>query len=101
MDGAQLGRRAHVGLTLVTDDLVGDTKLLEQPQHALRTGIVEVMDDEHGLGLSGKAATFALKLVVPAARWKVEMPSTRSFYPDVIDPLNLPGYIFPKSGNND
>src|ERR1700720_1308423 len=49
MDGAQLGRRAHVGLTLVTDDLVGDAKLLEQPQQALRTGIVEVMDDEHGL----------------------------------------------------
>jgi hypothetical protein len=36
-------------LTLIADDLVGNAKLLQQPQHALGTGVVEVMDDEHGI----------------------------------------------------
>src|SRR6266446_10052856 len=47
MDGAQLRRRTHVRLTPVADDLVGDAKFLQQPQHALRAGVVEMMNGEH------------------------------------------------------
>src|SRR5260370_12902586 len=47
MDRAQLFGRAHVRLTLMADDLVRHAKLFQQPQHALRTGIVEMMDGEH------------------------------------------------------
>ena len=42
MNRAQLGRRAHVRLTLIADDLVGYAKLLKQPEHALGAGIVEM-----------------------------------------------------------
>src|ERR1700733_496652 len=48
MDGAQLRRRQHVGLTLIARDLVRNAKFLEQPQHPLRARIVEVMNGEHG-----------------------------------------------------
>ncbi len=50
---AQFCRRPHVRLTLIPDDLVGDAKLLQQPQHALGTGVVEVMDGEHGISSEG------------------------------------------------
>jgi hypothetical protein len=49
MDRAQVRRRAHVGLTLIADDLIGNAQLLQQPQHALGAGIVEMMDGEHGI----------------------------------------------------
>jgi hypothetical protein len=48
MYSAQLRRRAHVGLTLIANDLVGQPKFLQQPQHTLGAGIVEMMDREHG-----------------------------------------------------
>src|SRR5450631_1385101 len=48
MDSAQFRRRAHVGLSLIAHDLVGDAQLFQQPQHALGAGIVEMMDGEHG-----------------------------------------------------
>src|SRR6476660_5542399 len=47
MNRAQLRRRAHVRLALVADDLVGDAKFFQEPQHALRAGVVEMMDGEH------------------------------------------------------
>src|SRR5712691_9050264 len=48
MDRAQLRRRAHVRLTLIADDLVSHAEFLQQPQHALGAGIVEMMDGQHG-----------------------------------------------------
>ena len=48
MDRAKLGRRAHVRLPLIADDLVGHAEFFQEPQHALRAGIVEMMDNEHG-----------------------------------------------------
>jgi hypothetical protein len=48
MDRAQLRRRAHIRLTLIADDFVRHAKLFQQPQHALGTGIVEMMDGQHG-----------------------------------------------------
>jgi hypothetical protein len=48
MDGAQFRRRAHVGAPLIADDLVGDAEFFQKPQHALRAGIVEMMDGDHG-----------------------------------------------------
>src|SRR5258707_11000845 len=91
MHRAQLFRRAHVGLTLIADDLVSKPKLFQQPQHALGAGIVEMMDGKHGdpPGLGAVAA----RLVVPAGRWKVEMSRcayitrmllTTAIYPDNI-----------------
>ena len=59
MNRAQFGRRAHVGLTLIADDLVGDAEFFQQPQHALRAGIVEMMDGEHGISPQGVRANRA------------------------------------------
>ena len=50
MHFAQRRRREHrLRIALVALDLVGQVELLEQPQHALRARIVEVMDDDHAL----------------------------------------------------
>ena len=43
------GREHRLRIALVALDLVGQPELLEQPQHALRARVVEVMDDDHGL----------------------------------------------------
>ena len=49
MHGAQLGRREHgVGIALIALDFVLDAQFFEHPEHALRTGIVEMVNDEHG-----------------------------------------------------
>jgi hypothetical protein len=48
VNGAQFPRRAHVGLALIAHDLVGHGEFFEQPQHALRAGIVEMMHRQHG-----------------------------------------------------
>ena len=91
MDRAQLRRRAHVGLTLIADDLVGKPKLFQQPQHALGAGIIEMMDSKHGD--SPGTWRFCVRLVVPAGRWKVEMRRRALYYPDVIDRIIYPGNI--------
>ena len=45
---SELGRREHrLRVALVALDLVLDAELLEQPEHALRARIVEVVDGEH------------------------------------------------------
>src|SRR3954447_12347888 len=48
MNGAQFLWSAHVGLALIAHDLVGHGELFEQPQHALRAGIVEMVHRQHG-----------------------------------------------------
>jgi uncharacterized sporulation protein YeaH/YhbH (DUF444 family) len=49
MHRAQLGRRQHrFRIALVTLDLVRHAEFFEQPQHALRAGVVQMMDGEHG-----------------------------------------------------
>src|ERR1700680_4088657 len=73
MNRAQFRRRAHVRPTLIADDLVGDAKFFQQPQHALGAGVIEMMDGEHGDSPSG-LAHLAPRLVVPAARREVELP---------------------------
>jgi hypothetical protein len=65
MNGAQLLWRPHVRLTLVADDLVRDAELFEEPQHALRAGIVEMMNRQHGV-------PFNWPPLVPAGGRKVE-----------------------------
>jgi aspartate carbamoyltransferase catalytic subunit len=54
MHGAQRGRRLHRRLALVALDLVGDAKLLQHPQDALRARIVEMVDDDHRIDLSAR-----------------------------------------------
>src|SRR4030088_2731559 len=71
VDRAQFGRRAHVRLPLVADDLVRSPKFFQQPQHALGSRIVEMMDDEHG-DSPGWMARLVCRLVVAAGRGKVE-----------------------------
>src|SRR5437879_5784249 len=47
---AQRRRREHgLRVALIALDVVGEAELLEQPQHALRARVVEVVDDDHGL----------------------------------------------------
>src|ERR1700681_4045524 len=48
MDRPHLRRRTHVRLALIADDLVGHAEFLQQPQHALGAGVVEMMDGQHG-----------------------------------------------------
>ena len=86
---AQLCRRAHVRLTLITDDLVGHPKLLEQPQHALGAGVIEVMDGKHG-GSFGD--WLALWCEVGGASRRPE--SRVQYYPGIIDMPIYPGNIF-------
>src|SRR5690606_39381930 len=50
----------YVGLPLVAHDLVRNAQFLEQPQHALRTGIVEVMNRQHGRPLNYRCNRAAL-----------------------------------------
>src|SRR5882757_485841 len=69
---AQLLWRAHVGLALVAHDLVGDAEFFEQPQHALRAGIVEMMNGQHWWP-PDDIARWRGGLVLPVARRKVEM----------------------------
>jgi hypothetical protein len=46
--GAERLRREHrLGVALVALDLVLDSELLEQPEDALRAGVVEVVDGNH------------------------------------------------------
>src|SRR5438105_6921475 len=90
MNGARLRRRAHVRLTLIADDLVGDAKFFQQPQHALRAGVIELMNGEHGDFPSRFWRVLRQASVVPAARWKVEMPEiTRMLLTAVIYPGNI------------
>ena len=49
MHGAQLGGREHrVRVALIALDFILDAEFFQHPEHALRAGIVEVVDDEHG-----------------------------------------------------
>src|SRR5260221_4607195 len=43
------GREHGLRIALVALDLIRKLELLEQPQHALRARVVEVMDYDHGL----------------------------------------------------
>src|SRR5258706_14298652 len=43
------GREHGLRIALVALDLIRKLELLEQPQHALRARVVEVMDHDHGL----------------------------------------------------
>jgi hypothetical protein len=46
---AQLGRCQHgFFVALVALDLVRHAQFFQQPQHALRAGIVQVLDNKHG-----------------------------------------------------
>ena len=48
VDGQQFGRGQHgLGVALVAPDLVGNAQLLQQPQHALGAGVVQVVDGDH------------------------------------------------------
>src|SRR3546814_151110 len=44
-------RQHGLAIALVALDLVRDLQLFEQPQHALRAGVVEVMDGDHADGI--------------------------------------------------
>ena len=83
MNGAQFRGRAHVRLALIADDLIGDAEFFEQPQHALRAGIVEMMHRQHGRPPKCRA-------LVPAGCGKVEMAWCRGL-PLGFDRPNLPG----------
>jgi hypothetical protein len=49
MDLCEFGRRQPgLGVALIALHLIGRAQLLQQPQDALRTGVVEVMKREHG-----------------------------------------------------
>ena len=92
MNGAQLLRRPHVRLALIADDLVGHAELFEQPQHALRAGIVEMMNRQHGV-------PFNWPPLVPAGRTaKSRRPEEQlDIYPGDIDIQIYPGkYKLPK-----
>jgi hypothetical protein len=56
--GQRRGRQPGLGVALVGLDLVGQAELLEEPQHALRARIVQVVDDDHRHGLLGRTAGF-------------------------------------------
>ena len=81
MDRAQLLRRAHVGLALIAHDLVGHAEFFEQPQHALRARIVEMMDGQHGVPPECAAL---VRRVVPAGTRKVEMATARLILPGML-----------------
>src|SRR3982074_3585157 len=91
MDRAQFLWRTHVGLTLVADNLVGHAKLFQQPQHALRARIVQVMDGEHGDPRC--LALVAPYSVVPVAHGKVEMARSASITRILLTPKIYPGNI--------
>jgi hypothetical protein len=45
----ELGRREHrLGIALVPHDAVLGAELFQHPQHALRAGVVEMVDFDHG-----------------------------------------------------
>ncbi|MNT49263.1 hypothetical protein D3C72_1861030 [compost metagenome] len=49
VDGLQRGGRQHgFRVALVALDLVVEAQFLEQPEHALRARIVQMVDDDHG-----------------------------------------------------
>src|SRR5215469_2016199 len=49
MDRLQLGRRQPgLRIALIALDPIGEAQLLEEPQDALRSGVVEVVNDNHG-----------------------------------------------------
>src|SRR4030095_2473596 len=50
MDLLELRRSEHgLRVPLITADIVGDAKFLEQPKNALRAAVLEMMDDQgHG-----------------------------------------------------
>ena len=79
MNGAQFLRRAHVRLALIADDLVGHAEFFEQPQHALRAGIVEMMNRQHGVPRAvGAALSCQPGGKVEMAWWTVDI------YPDIL-----------------
>ena len=49
-------RRRKIGdrVACVRNDLVLQSKLFQQPEDALRAGVVEVMDDDHGACRTGR-----------------------------------------------
>jgi len=83
MDRAQFRRCAHVGLTLIADDLIGKPKFLQQPQHTLGARIVEMMDREHGEFLPACRICGAWWCQPKAA--KSRYLELRRYYPGVID----------------
>ena len=92
VNGAQFLRRAHVRLALIADDLVGHAELFEQPQHALRAGIVEMMNRQHGVPFR-LAAVGASR----AGQSRDGLKAHRNIYPDDIDSQIYPGkYKLPK-----
>src|SRR5690349_9682469 len=68
MDRAQLRRRAHIALALIANNLVGDAELFQEPQDALRTGIVQMMDGEHRLVPCGDFASSVARAGARATR---------------------------------
>src|SRR4051812_42957966 len=95
MDGAQFLGRAHVRLALIADDLVGHAEFFEQPQHALRAGIVEMMHRQHGRPPIDAA-------LVPAGRAKVETPVRVTPWVFLLGSLTsriYPGNILPNLRN--
>ena len=48
MYGPQFGRRKHrLRIARIALDFVTGAELLEEPENPLRTGVVEVMNDDH------------------------------------------------------
>src|ERR1700716_524035 len=96
MNRAQLGRRAHIRLTLIADDLVRKPKFFQQPQHALGAGIVEMMDGEHGDSPSGFwPAIWSCQPGIGKSRCPGAV-----YYPGIIDKPNLPGEELPQGLRN-
>src|SRR5262249_19274797 len=58
-------RKPRLLIALIAHELVGRAELFEQPEDPLGTGIVEMMESEHGVssGLAGLAAEFYQRLL--------------------------------------
>src|ERR1700730_17906313 len=70
MDRAQLLWRAHVGLTLIAHDLVRYAQFFQEPQHALRARIVEMMNRQHWRPPVCRVARRWCQSVEAKSRWK-------------------------------
>src|SRR5688572_6514518 len=68
MDAPQRRGSEHgLGIALVPPHLVGQFELLEQPQHALRAAVLEMMDDDHLLFRTQSDATSLTSLAARTA----------------------------------
>jgi len=90
MDRAQLCRRVHIWLTLIADDRVGQVQLFQQPQHALRARVIEMMDGEHNDSPGDTSLLFGARWCQQGLR-KSRWHTGFRYYPDIIDNFNLPG----------